>query len=124
MGRPELVDDPRCRGNRGRTERGAEIDALVAEWTRTLDAAEIAKILGEAGVPAGPVNSVADIVQDAQIKARDVVRHLPDDAGNQVATTAPVVRFRAHPTVSDHAARAIGADTEAVLDELGLGVKT
>jgi formyl-CoA transferase len=124
MGRPELADDARFRGNRERTERGAEIDALVAEWTRTLDAAEVAAILAEAGIPAGPVNSVADIVRDEQINARNVVRHLPDDAGNQVATTAPVVRFRAHPTVSDHAARAIGADTDAVLDELGLGVKT
>jgi crotonobetainyl-CoA:carnitine CoA-transferase CaiB-like acyl-CoA transferase len=123
MGRPELADDPRYRGNRERTERGSEIDALVAEWTRTLDAAEASKILADAGVPAGPVYSIADIVADEQIRARGVVRRLPDDTGNEIATTAPVIRFRAHPTVSHHAARAIGADTAAVLDDLRTGGK-
>ncbi|HZW53038.1 MAG TPA: CoA transferase, partial [Candidatus Elarobacter sp.] len=123
IGRPELADEPRYRGNRERTEHGAEIDALVAEWTRTLDAADAAKLLADAGVPAGPVYSIADIVADEQVRARGFVRHLADDAGNRVATTAPVPRFRAHPTVSDHAARAVGADTEAVLDELRIGGK-
>lgn len=121
MGRPELADDPRYSGNRERTQHGAEIDAIVAEWTKTIDAHELDRILAEAGVPAGTVNSIADIVADEQVRARGVVRHLEDDAGNRVATTAPVTRFRAHPTVSDHAARAVGADTAAVLDELGIG---
>ena len=123
MGRPELADDPRYSGNRERAAHAAEIDAFVADWTRTLDALEADRILAAAGVPAGPVYSVADIVADDQVRARGVVRHLEDDAGNRVATTAPVPRFRAHPTVSDHAARAVGADTAAVLAELGIGGK-
>lgn len=121
MGRPELADDPRFRGNRERTEHGAEIDALIAQWTRTLDVADAARILADAQVPSGPVYSIADLVADEQVRARNVVRHIDDDAGNRVATTAPVPRFRAHPTVSHHAARAIGADTAAVLDELRIG---
>ncbi|GAC1659184.1 MAG: CoA transferase [Candidatus Elarobacter sp.] len=121
MGRPELADDPRYRGNRERTEHGAEIDALIAEWTRTLDVADAARILAEAQVPSGAVYSVADLVSDEQVLARGVVQHVSDDAGNQVATTAPAIRFRAHPTVLHHAARAVGADTAAVLDELGIG---
>jgi formyl-CoA transferase len=121
MGRAELADDPRYDGNRARTEHGAEIDALIADWTRTLSVAEIARILAEAHVPSGPVYSIADLVADEQVRARGVVQHLSDDAGNRVATTAPVPRFRAHPTVLDHAARAVGADTADVLDELGIG---
>ncbi|MEA2688981.1 MAG: formyl-CoA transferase [Candidatus Eremiobacteraeota bacterium] len=121
IGRPELADDPRYRGNRERTEHGAEIDALIGEWTRTLDVADAARILAEAQVPSGPVYSVAEIVEDEQIRARHAVRHIDDDAGNRVATTAPVLRFRAHPTVLTHAARSVGADTAAVLHELGIG---
>jgi crotonobetainyl-CoA:carnitine CoA-transferase CaiB-like acyl-CoA transferase len=121
IGRPELADDPRYRGNRERTEHGAEIDALIGEWTRTLDVADAARILAEAQVPSGPVYSVAEIVEDEQIRARGAVRHIDDDAGNRVATTAPVLRFRAHPTVLTHAARSVGADTAAVLHELGIG---
>ena len=67
------------------------------------------------------MNSIAGVVGDEQVRARGVVQHLADDAGNRVATTAPVPRFRAHPTVSDHAARAVGADTAAVLAELKIG---
>jgi formyl-CoA transferase len=121
MGRPELADDPRFRGNRERTEHGAQIDVLIAEWTRTLDIAEIARILAVAQVPSGPVYAIDEIVADEQVRAREVVRHLDDDAGNRVATTAPVPRFRLRPTVSHHAARAVGADTQAVLEELGIG---
>ncbi|GAC1576306.1 MAG: CoA transferase [Candidatus Elarobacter sp.] len=121
MGRPELADEPRYRGNRERTENGAEIDAFITDWTRTLDIADISRILTEAQVPSGPVNSVADIVADDQVRARGIVQHVVDDAGNRVATTAPVPRFRVHPTVLQHAARAVGADTGAVLDELGIG---
>jgi formyl-CoA transferase len=121
MGRPELADDPRFRGNRERTEHGAQIDVLIAEWTRTLDIAEIARILAGAQVPSGPVYAIDEIVADEQVRAREVVRHLDDDAGNRVATTAPVPRFRLRPTVSHHAARAVGADTQAVLEELGIG---
>jgi len=93
----------------------------VTAWTQTVDAARADAILAAAGVPAGPVYSMADIVADPQVGARGVVRRLRDDAGNDVATPAPVPRFRHHPTVSDHAARAIGADTEHVLAELGIG---
>jgi succinyl-CoA---D-citramalate CoA-transferase len=121
MGRPELAQDPRYGGNRERTRHGAEIDALIADWTRTLDVAEVARILADAQVPSGPVYSIADLVGDEQVRARGVVQHLCDDAGNRVATTAPVPRFRAHPTILDHAARAVGADTADVLDELGIG---
>ena len=121
IGRPELADEPRYRGNRERTEHAAEIDALIAEWTRTRDCDAIATLLAAAGIPAGPVNSIAGVVADEQVRARGVVRHLADDAGNRVATTAPVPRFRARPTVSDHAARAVGADTAAVLAELKIG---
>ena len=120
IGRPELAEDARYSGNRERAARGEELDRLIAAWTRTLDAADAMRVLTEAGVPAGPVNSVAEIVADEQVRARGVVRRLPDDAGNAVATTAPVARFRARPTVSRHAARAIGADTDAVLAELGI----
>jgi crotonobetainyl-CoA:carnitine CoA-transferase CaiB-like acyl-CoA transferase len=121
MGRPELAEAPRFRGNRERAENAAELDTLIEAWTQSLDAAEAAHVLAAAGVPAGPISSIADIVADEHVRARGVVRRLPDDAGNAVATTAPVARFRAHPTVSDHAARAVGADTDAVLAELGIG---
>jgi crotonobetainyl-CoA:carnitine CoA-transferase CaiB-like acyl-CoA transferase len=120
IGRPELADDPRYRGNRERMEHAAELDDLVAGWTRTVDAVEADRVLAAAGVPAGPVSSIADLAANEQAQARGLVRHIEDERGNRVATTAPVPRFALHPTVLTHAARAVGADTAAVLAELGI----
>lgn len=118
MGQPELADDPRFSGNRERAANGAEIDAIVAAWTATLPMETLVERLAEAGVPAGPVSSVADIVADANVKARGLVVELADEAGGSVLTTSPVPRFRFHPTVLTHPARAVGADTEQVLREI------
>lgn len=120
IGRPELAADPRFLGNRARTEHADVLDALIAEWSATIDAGDAASLLAAAGVPAGPVNSVADTVADEQIRARHAVVVVNDDAGNAVTTTAPVPRFRHHPAVIAHAARAIGADTATVVNELGI----
>lgn len=120
MGRPDLPVDARFRGNRERTENNDAIDAIVADWTKTLDLQTIMTLLVGANVPAGPVSSIADIAADEQMQARDVVVHVADDAGNSVATNAPVPRLLEHRSVLTHAARKIGADTDAVMRELAL----
>jgi formyl-CoA transferase len=117
IGRPELIADPRFAGNRERTDNAAALDAIVEEWTLTLDCAAATSLLTGAGVPAGPINSIADIVADEHVRARGVIVQLEDDAHNVVATTVPVPRFRRRPAVTSHAARAIGADTQAVIRE-------
>ena len=117
MGAPELADDPRFCGNRERTVNAAAVDAIVAAWTVRHDAAAIAEQLNAAGIPAGPLNSIAEIVADGHVRARGIVRHIADDADNVVATAAPVPRLRNHPAVLSHAARAIGADSAAIRAE-------
>ena len=114
MEMPELCDDPRFHGNRERTENSDAIDAVVASWTRRYSLAALTEMLATAGVPAGPVRSIADIVDDPHSHERAIVSHLSDDDGNQIATNHPVTRFRNHPTVLSHAARAIGADNADV----------
>ena len=111
MGTPELFDDPRFTGNRARTENSEELDRIVGTWTRGFTLTALTDMLAKADVPAGAVRSIADIVADAHTHERPIVTHLGDDAGNRVATNHPVTRFRNHPTVLSHAARAIGADT-------------
>jgi formyl-CoA transferase len=117
IGRAELPTDARFCGDRERGQNAEALDTMIAQWTQTLDCDVAAKALCDAGVPAGPVNSVADIAADEHVRARGIVVQLPDDAQTLVTTTAPIPRLRRHPNVSDHAARAIGADTADVLSE-------
>ena len=53
-GRPDMAADPRFAENAGRVEHEREIDAAIAAWTASLDAAEVLAQLADASVPAGP----------------------------------------------------------------------
>lgn len=78
LGRPDLRDDSRYRTNALRREN---IDALTEQLERTLagrSAREWIALLQEAGVPCGPINSVADIVDDAQLNERNMVVEVKD----------------------------------------------
>ena len=69
-GRDDLADDPRLADNAGRVAHQDEVDDAIARWTRTLEADRVLAILDGAGVPAGPIYSVADMVEDPQYNAR------------------------------------------------------
>jgi formyl-CoA transferase len=120
MGLPELAGDERFATNQGRRKHVEELDALIGAWTATLDLAEADAIMAEAGVPAGPVMSVEQIVANPQFKNREAVRYVRDDDGTMIATYASPVRFSERELIVDRAAGAIGRDQSAALAELGL----
>ncbi|HEY4441289.1 MAG TPA: CoA transferase [Candidatus Elarobacter sp.] len=120
MGRPGLADDPRFATNQTRVANCEAIDGMVAEWTRSLDLDEANAALAAAGVPAGPVLSIAGIVADPQFRARGAMASVPDDDGTPVATYGTVPRFAVHPARLERAAGRIGRDQDDVLREVGL----
>jgi crotonobetainyl-CoA:carnitine CoA-transferase CaiB-like acyl-CoA transferase len=120
IGKPELVDDPRFATNQARAANGPVLDAIVGEWTQTLELEAANAALATAGVPAGPVMSIAAIAADPQFRARGAIASVPDDDGTPVATYGPVPRFTEHPSRLDRAAGRVGRDQDAVLDELGI----
>jgi formyl-CoA transferase len=73
MERPELADDPRFATHNARGENQDEIEGIVAEWAAQRTAREIDEVLNAAGVICGPIYTVADIFQDPQYKARDML---------------------------------------------------
>ena len=98
MGRPELVADERFRSHVARGRHQDEIDAIVADWARTLDADELARVLEEAGVVVGPVNTVAEVVQDPQFRARGMlVPHFDERIGEDVLGPGVVPKLSATP---------------------------
>lgn len=82
MERPELPDDPRFSTHVARGEHQLEIEAVVAEWAARHPAAEIDRVLGEAGVVCGPVYTVADVVADEHFRAREaLIAHDDEELG-------------------------------------------
>jgi formyl-CoA transferase len=78
MGQPELANDERFQDNRARVANLDALDAIITAWTTSRTLGEAQEALDEAGVPAGPVMSIADIVNDAQFQARGMIAHVPD----------------------------------------------
>jgi formyl-CoA transferase len=73
MGQPELADDPKYANHRIRGENQVELEGLVADWAVQHTAAEIDELLNEAGVICGPIYTIADIFEDPQFRARDML---------------------------------------------------
>jgi formyl-CoA transferase len=85
MGRPELADDPRFATHQARGDNQEEIEGIVAEWARARTATEIDRVLNDAGVICGPIYTVADIFDDPQYQAREMlVKHVDPDFGEYV----------------------------------------
>lgn len=80
MERPELIDDPRFATHTARGRNQDEIDAIVGEWAGRYGADQLTALLEAARVVVGPVNTVADVVQDPQFQARDMLLPHHDEA--------------------------------------------
>lgn len=121
LGCPELADDPRFSSNGQRVRNRDELVPLLqgkmlergkAEWLQLLEAAQ---------VPAGPINSVAEVFSEPQILAREMRVNIPHPqnpalelVGNPIKLSrTPVTYLQAPPTLGEH--------TESVLSELARG---
>lgn len=118
MGRPELSRDDRYATHRARAQRQEELDALIAEWTVTLDGDELLDVLHAGGVPAGRIFTAADMVADPHYAARDMVLRLSSHQGWTVPMTGIVPKFSATPGAVRTTGAPLGAHTEEVLTEL------
>jgi formyl-CoA transferase len=85
MAQPELADDPRFATHLARGKNQEELERIVAAWAREHTAAEIDRVLNEAGVICGPIYTIADIFRDEQFHAREMlVTHEDPEFGEYV----------------------------------------
>ncbi len=104
---------------RNRAALAAILAVLTAKWSR----ADLLAALEKAGVPAGPINNVAEVFADPQVVARGMRIDLEDAAaagGSIPGVRSPIV-FDGEPAVATRASPALGADTADVSRRPGLG---
>lgn len=73
MGRPELAEDERYATHTARGIVQQELDDLITEWTKTIDAAELESLMDEYGIPSGKIYTTPDMLEDAHFRARDAI---------------------------------------------------
>ena len=74
--------------------------------------------LEKRGIPAGPINTVDDVLSDDYAVERELVRTLPHERGSRVPTVANPVRFSKTPVEYRSAPPQLGEHTDVVLAEL------
>ena len=119
VGRQDLADDPALAHNPGRVAAQARIDDAIAAWTATLPSAEVMRILDAAEVPVGLIYSVADMRADPHYQARGMFETV-DVPGGTLEIPAILPRLAGTPGRTTHAGPEVGADTDAVLREIGV----
>jgi len=85
MGRPELATDARFATHVDRGRHQDEIDAIIGDWAGRRLPGDIIDTLSAAGVIAGPINTVAEVVTDPQLRSRGMlVEHDDERLGRTV----------------------------------------
>lgn len=115
-GHSEWANDDRFATNAARVANRDEIVRLIADSIRTRPASEWLEKLESAGVPAGPINTVTQALEDIQAQHRGMVRML---AGSP-AVGSPV-RMDGERADSDLRPPALGEHTSEILTELEIG---
>ncbi|MEE2058896.1 CaiB/BaiF CoA transferase family protein [Rhodococcus artemisiae] len=123
MDRPELADDAQFADHLARGVNQDELDEIIGAWAAKWPLAELLEHLSAAGVVAGPVNTVAEVVADEQFQARDMlVPHRDERTGDDVLGPGVVPRLTGTPGSVRRAGPPIaGYDNAAVYGDL-LGV--
>ncbi|MDQ0571169.1 crotonobetainyl-CoA:carnitine CoA-transferase CaiB-like acyl-CoA transferase [Variovorax paradoxus] len=119
FGRAEWAADQRFATNAQRVRNLGELSALLrnafAGWTR----AALVAALDKAGVPCGAINSLAEVFEDPQVKARGMLRHVPHPHGVDVPQVASPMRFAEAGLQARSAPPLLGQHSEDILAELG-----
>ncbi|MDT5033480.1 MAG: hypothetical protein QOC94_3651 [Actinoplanes sp.] len=73
MDRPELAIDDRFANHVARGRNQDELDKIIADWAAERQPTDIIDTLSAAGVIAGPINTVAEVVDDPQLRSRGML---------------------------------------------------
>jgi succinyl-CoA---D-citramalate CoA-transferase len=122
IGRPELGEDPRFSSHHARGENEDLLDEMIGAWAAQHTAAELDRLVNEAGVVCAPVYDAEDVYNDPYFRERGLLIEYEDEVHGTVTAPGVVPRLTGTPgRVRQPARWTVGADTEAVLSDLGVG---
>lgn len=125
---PDFATAPERWNNRDR------LDEIISQWTASISSAKLVQMLSNAGVPAAPVNTLADLVADPQFIARNIAVEVQHPTAGPVKLVAPMPKLSrtpasvrtAPPSLGEHNQEIFGRHFSASQSDLarlkGLGV--
>ncbi|HYG43578.1 MAG TPA: CoA transferase, partial [Bordetella sp.] len=101
LGLARLADDKRFQSNAARLQNVGELEPLLREVFSTCTMAECQRLLDSVGVPAAPINDLAQVFADPQVVARGMVREVTRPDGQKSRMLASPIRM-SRSAIRDH----------------------
>lgn len=121
VGMKEYITDERFVNNKGRVENFGELSKIIAEHTIKRSTAEWMEALDAVKVPCGPIMNIEQVVNDPQVKARNMIVELDHGQAGKFMVPGVPIRFSETPASIKSIAPALGEHNFEVLgEELGL----
>jgi len=115
IGEPAWPADPRFATNAQRVRHRDLLVGMIAERMRARPAREWLALLEPSGVPCGPINDLAQVFADPQVRHRGLEVRAPHPVAGEVRMVANPMRLSADPIVHDRAPPVLGEHTDEVL---------
>jgi crotonobetainyl-CoA:carnitine CoA-transferase CaiB-like acyl-CoA transferase len=120
MGEPHWLEDPRFRDDISRGDHGEIISERLARWCAERTSEQVLTQMEEARLPAGPVMSPQDVLNDPHVAATGMLHRLDyPGLGKPAPVMGPPVSLSLTPPTIRHRAPTLGEHTDQLLTELG-----
>jgi crotonobetainyl-CoA:carnitine CoA-transferase CaiB-like acyl-CoA transferase len=120
VGREDFIGDPRFAGDQLRADNRDAITEAMNAWLATRTTEQAIAELEKARVPAGPVLDIGQVLEDPQVKARELLKYVDHPgAAKPVPLADTAVRLSATPGGIRSRAATLGEHTDEVLREIG-----
>jgi len=120
VGRPDIVAEPWFGTGSERAAHADEIDRAVGAWVEGRDMATVLREFEKAEAAVAPIYDVADVMRDPQYQALESIVDVSDGELGTVKMQNVLFRMSGTPGKIKWSGRPLGADTDAVLAELGV----
>ncbi|HML08618.1 MAG TPA: CaiB/BaiF CoA-transferase family protein [Xanthobacteraceae bacterium] len=121
LGEPELAKEPAYSDNKARLAHRGELVARISALTARLSRAELLDKLEAVGVPAGPINDLAQVFSDPQVIHRAMRLELPSAAaaGAKIPGVRTPIMLDGTPMAAERPSPRLGEHTAEILREIG-----
>ncbi|WP_295537326.1 CoA transferase [uncultured Pseudacidovorax sp.] len=119
VGREGLIDDPRFCSNAQRVRHRDELRTVLRDCLSAFSSEECVALLSRNQIVVGAVRSYSQVLQSADVKASGMLVEAVAADGSRYTTLALPYTLDDAPRAAPPAAPAVGADTDAVLADLG-----